>query len=66
MVRTSDMAFYFLFAFFLLLIFFAFGLDKHVIGRKLRGRVRVCSNYLSCMIVPAKWQMATFLGDPTK
>lgn len=60
MIRMYDMAFYFLFPFSLFFwrFFFVFGLDQHVIGRKLRGRVRVCRNYSSCMMSTGASKMA--------
>lgn len=58
--------FYFIFIYFRGFFFFVFGLDTTCDRKKIEGK---CQNMQQLFIlhdVPAKWQMATFLGEPTK
>lgn len=71
MIRMYDMAFYFLFSisfffwlfgFFSLCLWFGPTCDR----KKFEGKSQSMQQIFILHDVPAKWQMATFFGDPTK
>lgn len=45
---------------------FVFGLDTTCDRTKIEGKSQNMQQLFVLHDVPAKWQMATFLGDPTK
>lgn len=56
----------FIFFFFPGLFFFVFGLDTTCDRKKIEGKCQCMQQLFILHDVPTNWQMATFLGDPTK